>query len=73
MLEVIFSDEVRVSDLRRVLPDLNVAIVCGPDTQGIVNLAVLSGSPEQVLSHLKASKLVIDAHLMKGRAQCVSR
>ena len=70
IVEVVFSDEVTVSDLRRVLPGLNLVIICGPDEQGVTNLSVQSGSGEQALSNLKNSKLVLDAHLIQGKTSC---
>ena len=73
MIEVVFADAVTVSDLRRVLPILNLAIICGPDQQGVTHIAVQSGSAEQALTQLNASKLVIDAHLVQGKASCAAR
>ena len=72
-LEVILSDTITVADLRRVLPDLGLTIICGPDQQGKATLAVLTGTGEQALAGLKANKMLLDGHIVTGKVQCGSR
>lgn len=75
MLEVVFSDDVSIKDLRRVLPSLDLGIICGPDQQGVTNLILQNASDNtatQALADLKASKLVIDARLVQGKPTCES-
>lgn len=81
ILEVVFADDVSIKDLRRVLPSLDLGIICGPDQQGVTNLILLNASGNgsgnasgssaaQALADLKASKLVIDARLVQGKPTC---
>ena len=77
ILEVVFADDVSIKELRRVLPSLDLGIICGPDQQGVTNLILLNASGNastssaaQALADLKASKLVIDARLVQGKPTC---
>jgi hypothetical protein len=63
MLKVIFDDRLSVGELRALLAAHKLALVRGPDEQGVVWLAVNEGGADQALAGLRANASVIDAQL----------
>lgn len=65
LLKVIFADTASIADLRRLLPELNLTIVGGPDEQGTCLLAVGTGSAAQAKEKLQAGRLVLDVQVLR--------
>lgn len=68
LLKVVFTDELSMGELRKLLSGMHLDIVGGPDEQGVVLLALSEGSAVQAVENLKKSKAVIDAKVVtEGR------
>lgn len=68
LLKVVFTDELSMGELRKLLSGMHLDIVSGPDEQGVVWLALSEGSAVQAVENLKKSKAVIDAKVVaEGR------
>ncbi len=67
LIQAVFADGVTLGELRKTLAALKLEIVRGPNAQGMMWITVREGDAQQALDRLKATGIVLDAHITRPR------
>ncbi|CAJ0893369.1 hypothetical protein [Ralstonia flatus] len=67
LIQAVFADGVTLGELRKTLAALKLEIVRGPDAQGMMWITAREGDAQQALDRLKATGIVLDAHITRPR------
>lgn len=67
LIQAVFADGVTLGELRKTLAALKLEIVRGPNDQGMIWISVREGDAQQAVDRLKATGIVLDAHITRPR------